>query len=177
MLALPWPSPGNCQHPTWLLQVQPLDQGQGPQQPSATHNMPALERTLMHRFGPRKVFSVRAELGTIHLAPLAFNVMTMSGAFLSSTQGVSVCTRIHTHRRAVRGVSELFTGSVCAHTHTHTHTHTLSLSLSQKGLAGVSQRWPKGAVSASTAGICFRKRSLGQPDKPGASLGAQGPQV
>ena len=159
MLALPWPSPGNCQHATWLLQVQPLDQGQGPQQPSATHNVPALERTLMHRFGPRKVFSVRAELGTIHLAPLAFNVMTMSGAFLSSTQGVCVHTRMH------------------ARTHTHTHTHTLSLSLSQKGLAGVSQRWPKGAVSASTADICFRKRSLGQPDKPGASLGAQGPQV
>ena len=111
MLALPWPSPGNCQHATWLLQVQPLDQGQGPQQPSATHNVPALERTLMHRFGPRKVFSVRAELGTIHLAPLAFNVMTMSGAFLSSTQEC-VCTHACTH----------------AHTHTHTHTHSPSLS-------------------------------------------------
>ena len=64
-----------------------------------------------------------------------------------------------------------------AHTRTRTHAHTLSLSLSQKGLVGISQRWPKGAVPASTAGICFRKRSLGQPDKPGALLGAQGPQV
>ena len=72
VLALPWPSPGNCQHPTWLLQVQPLDQGQGPQQPSATHDVPALERTLMHRFGPRKVFSIRAEFGDNPLSSSCF---------------------------------------------------------------------------------------------------------